>query len=173
VRLDRVTISGNPDGIEIGGGSAEVYNSFVVTNGSQFSAARGIFASGGTLLISYSTIASNDGTDPGSAVSCFGGSTTIRNSIILAGAGTSTAVNCPGLVLDYSGVDDVSLGVGTNTSVGAFQPGWFVSAGTDYHLSATNPFADLAQWQAGEPTTDFDGDVRPTVTTSHPGADEP
>jgi hypothetical protein len=55
---------------------------------------------------------------------------------------------------------------------------WFTGfAGGDFHLSGTHPAAlELAAtWMTGDPTTDIDGDARPTMdgATDVAGADVP
>lgn len=43
----------------------------------------------------------------------------------------------------------------------------------DFHLEPGHPFADVAQWQPGDPLVDLDGDERPNVagTPDVAGAD--
>jgi len=161
------------NGIEASAGTVNVRNTFIDGNGDQFQLRSGIMNLGATVNVVYSTIVRNDGSMTGTAIKCVAGSADVRNSIILGGNGSSVSLDCSTLTLENTGIDDAALGMGTNVNVGAFMPGWFISAGTDYHLSMTTPFADIAQWITGDPTADFDGDARPTATTGYPGADEP
>jgi len=55
---------------------------------------------------------------------------------------------------------------------------WFVGYGAgNFHLQndGLSLFADIAQWQPGDPLTDIDGDPRPTTAgaADYAGADVP
>jgi len=130
----------------------------------------GVEVDDASATILYSTItASTFGTTP--ALGCLSPiSVDIRNSIIVTQGGTSP--------------DELSCATATvtNTSTEAdlpmFDVGWFEDFnGGDYGLTVSGAplFEDIAQWQSGDPTTDIDGDPRPTVdgTPDYAGADVP
>jgi hypothetical protein len=118
----------------------------------------------------YSTVtASTFGTTP--ALGCtMPVAVDVRNSIIVSQGGTSPdELSCAAATIVASA---------TEADVGPFNAGWFVNFnGGDYHLTAsgTATFADLASWSTGDPSTDIDGDLRPTVdgTPDYAGADVP
>jgi hypothetical protein len=79
---------------------------------------------------------------------------------------------CEDASITYSATETLFPGTG-NVDLGNMVPSWFTS---DLHL-ATIP-ADVltaAQWNTGDPTTDIDGELRPTVdaTADVAGADIP
>jgi len=91
----------------------------------------------------------------------------VRNSILLS-ADTVPEVQCAGATLSSS-VTEADVG---------FMSSWFMSYGVgDFHLTAAGEavFADVAQWQQGDPVTDIDGNPRPTTDSSldYAGADVP
>src|SRR5690606_13214367 len=98
------------------------------------------------------------------------GSVEVRNSIVVNQGGTPPdELACVGAsVLDTA----------TEAEVGSFDIGWFVGFnGGDFHLTASGStaFAGIAQWTAGDPRTDIDGDPRPQAdgAEDHAGADVP
>ena len=162
-------------GIDISGGQLQLLNAAVGLNGGQFSSTVGGIAADGTVLdIRYSTLAGNTALDAtrGTLFCISGVSGEIRNSI-LVGVG-NTISGCGALTFDGNAADEV-LG-GTNENVGAVMPTWFANLGSnDFRLTATGDtvFADIAQWEDGDPLTDIDGDEIPTAMPSHPGYDQP
>lgn len=107
----------------------------------------------------------------------------VRNSIIVTQQNVDQAddIDCEGALITYSATESVLAGEG-NVSVGNFynfDPTlWFVGyLGGDYHLQndGLTVFQDIARWQSGDPKTDIDGDLRPTVDGSpdYAGADVP
>jgi hypothetical protein len=130
------------------------------------------------LQILYSTIVDNQGPATQQSIVCGPGAEAgqIRNSIVVADGLES--IDCPGLEASYSAVDDSDVLGATNLKLDEFDAGWFqdVSLG-DLHLRepATTPFVDVALWTEGDPTTDLDGDPRPSTpdTPDYAGADEP
>ncbi|MCX4239113.1 hypothetical protein [Paraliomyxa miuraensis] len=191
VLLDGLRLSGNADdvGLVVDGGQAWVDRTRIVQNSGGGLVAqnaaeltlRNCFVGGGTDVIGvevvdasasvlYSTIsASTFGMTP--ALSC----TTplavdVRNSIIVSQGGTSPdELSCAAATI---------VATATEANVGPFSAGWFVNFnGGDYHLTAsgTSAFADVANWNTGDPSTDIDGDPRPSIdgTADHAGADVP
>lgn len=88
---------------------------------------------------------------------------------------------CDEAEVTYSATESVVAGVG-NQAVGEMDNTmpqlWFVGYGTgDFHLQneGLTLFADVAQWRAGYPPTDIDGEARPTSDgdLDYAGADVP
>lgn len=103
------------------------------------------------------------------------GTVEVRGSILI---GQDDGVpDCMDADISYSAINGGAPGTG-NVDVGSFRTSWFVSySGEDYHLTPGGfvTFADIAQWQTGDPTTDIDGDPRPTIDNAldYAGADVP
>lgn len=117
------------------------------------------------------------------ALECSPGSMlSLRNSIVVTEGGASGAeFDCPGSSVSYSAMETVVAGVG-NSSVAPFPDGspdqWFADVGSgDFGLQneGVAVFADIAQWQDGDPATDIDGGVRPSDdgAPDYAGADIP
>ncbi|MEM7158876.1 MAG: hypothetical protein AAF799_38915 [Myxococcota bacterium] len=122
----------------------------------------------GELRLYHSTIAGNHNT-----VSCDGssGGGEIRNSIIVGAYPGSFSSWCSLTFADNA----VDGGLGAGQSVGIFDSDWFVDAPAgDFHLSAEGQsvFADIADWDEGDPLFDVDGDPRPQEAPGYPGIDE-
>ena len=122
---------------------------------------------GGTVDLRYVTIAGNT-----VGIGCGADATgTIRNSII-TNVGNSVDGFCPLSFVDNA-IDESGMG---GTEVPSFDPTWFVvSNGSRFFLSDAGQavFADIADWDEGDPLTDIEGDLRPTETPGFPGVDEP
>jgi hypothetical protein len=188
--MDGLAVSLSPaQGLHVNGAFAWVDRSRIVQNtgggvlaenGAELTL-RNCFVGGGTDVIGveiidatasvlYSTIsASTFGMTP--ALIC----TTpvavdVRNSIIVSQGGVPPD--------ELSCIASTVAGSASEADVGAFNAGWFVNFnGGDYHLTplGATTFADIAQWQTGDPSTDIDGEPRPTVdgTADYAGADIP
>ncbi|MCH9685360.1 MAG: hypothetical protein K0V04_28250 [Deltaproteobacteria bacterium] len=176
VDVRRARIVQNAGGGIVAQNACELYveNSFVSLNGGQFVDSYGVTASNSTLTILYSTIAANDGDDVGGFVSlsCDAVGGNVRNSIVAAGDST---IDCPGTDFSNSVVDTAGL-AGTGSQVLVFSPAWFPNiAMADFHVQLGAPFENIAEWNAGDPTVDIDGDPRPTDDPSpdYAGADVP
>ncbi|MCA9708071.1 MAG: right-handed parallel beta-helix repeat-containing protein [Myxococcales bacterium] len=175
--VDRSRIVQNSGGGILAQNGAELTlrNCFVVLNGGQFVDTRGLTASNAIIRLAYTTVAANDGTGATGPISiaCDAGTTgEVRNSIVASGTDT---IDCTGLVFDSNVVDTAGLS-GSNNDVLAFDPGWFPGiAMSDFHVAAGPPFAEVAQWNDGDPLTDIDGDARPTNDgdPDYAGADVP
>ena len=115
-------------------------------------------------------------------------SVVVRNSIIVTFDnpnvnGDTMGIDCSGTVVDITSTATDSIFPGTgNVSVGQMlydnPDAWFVDyANEDFHLENDGPdvFADIAQWQPGDPLVDIDGDPRPNIegSSDHAGADRP
>ena len=121
---------------------------------------------------------------PGSTLGAYLGATvfvevgslvTARNSIIGTAIGDST--DCPRLVASYSAFDQSVAGAG-NVDLGTFELGWFDDfVGIDPHLTKAGEavFADVAEWNDGDPPADIDGEPRPNMdgAPDYAGADVP
>jgi hypothetical protein len=175
--LDRTRVIGNLGGGIVAQNAAELTlrNCFVGINGGQFVDTRGITASNALLDIRYTTLAANDGTAATGPISmsCDAASTgEVRNSIVAAGDDT---IACANVSFSFNVVDTSGL-AGSDNDVLSFAPAWFPNiAMSDFHVGIGPPFADVAQWQAGDPPVDIDGDLRPTDDGSpdYAGADVP
>jgi len=144
------------------GTSGFLRNCMVAGEGGDASA----ISSSGTLSVVYSTLGrdTNFG-DP--VLECSGGSTTVRNSIIVSQTNTpGTEVDCPGVSIESSEER------ATQTPSDWFGAGF---ASGDYFLNAAGQteFANVAIWEDGDPPFDFEGDARPSTdgATDYAGAD--
>jgi hypothetical protein len=131
-----------------------------------------IALNGGTMHILYSTVGATALST--TAMECADGTgSTVRNSIVLFNNGDDPEggeLICPGIEL----IDNVLEGnFPGNVSVGNMSTTWFTNedggfnAG-NFFLSGTHPeaIATAATWQLGDPTTDIEGDPRPTTDGS-------
>lgn len=120
-----------------------------------------------TLDLRYATIAGN-----ADSLTCTAAATgLVRNSILVGNAVNSVSSACALTFIDNA----VDGGPGLGTAVGAYNPAWFVLPGIgDFHLAAPGQavFADLADWDLGDPLEDVDGDPRPQMAPGFPGIDE-
>lgn len=123
---------------------------------------------GGHVDLRYVTVAGNT-----TGVACSTSATgQIRNSII-ANPGMSDAGGCLGN-LDF--IDNASDEMWFGEDVGSYDAGWFVTSdGSRFFLSESGQevFADIADWDEGDPLVDIEGDPRPTRERGYPGVDEP
>jgi hypothetical protein len=174
--LNRVVIRGNlGGGVRSIEGTLEIVNSVIAANGGLGSAIPGLNLNNTQAAMLYTTIAGNQGSGADS-ITCSTATVTIFNSIISGGAAESIAAGCTGAVIQNSLVDTASYVTGSNASVSATNPDWFVDyANGDFRLSALAPtsWSTVAQWMAGFPELDIDGTPRPQSAPGYPGADEP
>ena len=203
VLLDGLRLSGNADavGLVVDGGRAWVDRSRIVDNngggvlaqggaelvlrnsfvGGSVDDATALEVDGATANVLYSTLGA--GTTNGVGLACTTPvSVVVRNSLIVSRGVDVTGgfdVVCNEAEITFSATERVFPGVG-NEAVGEMDGTmpqlWFVGYGTgDFHLQnqGLTVFADIAQWTQGDPTTDIDGDLRPTVdgTADFAGAD--
>ncbi|HEY0138403.1 MAG TPA: hypothetical protein VGB85_30165, partial [Nannocystis sp.] len=169
VRLRRSVLVDNAfTGAEISGGELQVENTFITRNGNTQSGGGGIYLAGGaTLDAVYTTWIENYG-QAGTpfSVACDedGGveAVAVRNSVAV-NKGLNT-------LCDGSQVSDTAWSTdmpqGSNLAVTfADLPMYLTPDGTligVYRATPGTALDQLAKWQAGDPTIDFDGDERPT-----------
>jgi hypothetical protein len=164
--LDRTEVIANSGGGLVLANNAigRLRNCFV--GGGAASDNPGVLAENSTFGAVYSTLVGyDDGFGDGAALRCTDSTATARNSVFVK-TGSGPDLDCPELTATYSAAENALAGVG-NTALGAVTASWFVSVTNDLHLN--NPPGALlttAQWQLGDPATDYDGDSRP----SEPGA---
>jgi hypothetical protein len=174
--LNRVVIRGNlAGGLRVIEGTLEVVNSVIAANGGLGSIIPGLNLNNTQAAMLYTTVAGNQGSGADS-ITCSTANLTIVNSIVTGGAAESIAPGCTGTVILNSLVDTASYVTGSNASVSATNPDWFVNyASGDFRLSPLAPtsWATVAQWMAGHPELDLDGTPRPQSAPGYPGADEP
>jgi hypothetical protein len=144
-----------------GGGMLVLENSFV---GGDQNDMRAVDVVDGTVSITYSTLAGGFGA--AYALWCTDGTnTTVRNSLLVART-ANDEVSCPNAVVTDNALETDVAG---NVALGPMPDmtsDWFASYGTgDFSLAVTHPAAidTAATWQTGDPTTDIDGDPRPTT----------
>ncbi len=153
-----------------GGGSLVLTNSFV--GGSADSPA--LRVNDGTFELLYVTVGLPTVLG-GPALECTDGSSSMMRNSLITSVHADPEVDCPNLTVSTSALE---MSLGDNVSLGDMDVGWFDGylAG-DYHLSGTHPPAidTAATWLSGDPTTDIDGDPRPTTDQSPDvaGADIP
>lgn len=173
VYLDRSQVLQNADGgIDLQTGSySRLRNSFVGGNGNQFQDHHGIVVANSMLDVVYSSIVANDGNGADS-LACSGAAGSVRNSILVGADADS--VDCDGVTLESNAVDEAIAG---NENVGPLVTDWFLSVPDELHLNVEGvaAFAEIAEWNTGDPTVDIDGDPRPDTdaTADHAGADRP
>ena len=154
-------------GIDLDGGSLTLVNSAMWSHSY---ANDGIAArNGGTFDLLYSTVVGE--------VSCVGaGPSTIRNSIVL-GHSYEAGQTCTSAAVDNSVVNlGVGQGSGNVFADDTYLASIFVDSGfmtPDYHVLEDSTPAGVAVWEDGDPTTDVDGDARPSVagTADYAGFD--
>lgn len=167
--VDRSRIVGNDGGGIVAQSSAELTlrNCFV---GGAAADVDAVGVTNSNIEMLYTTV--GGGTVLGGrarALFCQGTSTAnVRNGILVS-ADPMPEVECTGATLTNSA---------TEAEVGNLNIGWFNGyAAGNFALSASGAmvFADVAVWQTGDPTTDIDGDARPTSdgAMDYAGADVP
>jgi len=167
VYLDRTQVIGNDGGgiVLTTGADGHLRNCIVGANGANnFSPTTGIRVADSTIDVVYTTLALNQG-DAEDSMQCTNAGGTFRNSIALGSDTMSYA--CAGVTTTNSAFDGP---VGGNTNVGALQPSWFDNVASSVFTltpAGGTAFGDIAQWAAGDPLVDIDGDARPT----EPGPD--
>jgi len=164
--------------LKLNGGSLSVVNSYIVSNGSNFSAVAGITLTNlATLDAVYTTIANNNGgAGVGDSLECAGeGAVTLRNSILFGQADT-TSVDCPKASASTSVFDAPGLMGDGNKIIKDLDPAWFVAPATgNFSILGDTPFKDAAVWKTGDPVADHDGTKRPAMdgAPDYAGADRP
>jgi hypothetical protein len=153
-------------GLEVAGASEVTFtNTIVARNGDDFAGTRGVRVvdTNSVVRLRYTTVAGNSGIDAADSVLCAIGGRLEADDSILVAQGLNS-VDCPSAQIDHSVVDGVAQMGTTNLVISSFVAGWFVNLATgDARLVAPGPFAGVAKWDVGDPATDIDGTLRPTV----------
>jgi len=104
------------------------------------------------------------------ALFCEGGASAIVRNSILVSLDPMPEVECSGVVLTNSATEAET---GPLDAVGWF--GGYVAGDFLLTMPGADIFRDIAQWQSGDPSTDIDGDLRPSMdaTPDYAGADVP
>lgn len=165
-------------GLRLTGGSVDLINSFVVSNGNSFSTVAGATLTNNAALTAiYSTFADNDGkAGVEDSLECAGqGAVALRNSILF-GQSDASSVDCAGATATNSVFDSAALTGEGNVTIKLLDPAWFVAPQTgNFSIVADTPFKDVAVWRTGDPGGDYDGDARPSDdgAADYAGADRP
>lgn len=153
-------LDNSTEGLRADNGEAHLINSFA---GGVAAGGPAVNVIAGTVNVRYSTLVTGGG---GAPFSCFGVSSqgsTIVNSLIASTSDGDSVVNCADLSVETSALDqDVG---GTNTNLMTFDPAWFDAFFGGVFLLTDQAPAELvtaATWNYYDPTTDIDGDPRPT-----------
>lgn len=168
--IRRSQITGTSMAIWAGGDLLRVENSFLGPG-----ASIGIYFSSTTSTVDlrYVTVAGNT-----LSMECWqpypNGS--VRNSILVGNGNSIQGANASACLNALSFIDNAVDQANYGAQVGAYQAGWFANPSQqDFHLSASGSttFANVADWDEGDPLVDYDGDARPTSSRGRAGADEP
>jgi hypothetical protein len=176
VWLDRSEMTNSGGGIVLtNAASATLRNCVVGGNGNGAPSSRALDVTESTLELLYTTVARNDAGENDSLVCDDASMVEVRNSIVVGR--DSPSVDCGPLMATFSVFDEVIPGEG-NEDVAMIDNAWFVDVFTsDFRLSASGTvvFSGIAQWNAGDPAMDIDGDLRPIIdgTADVAGADIP
>ena len=163
--IQRSSIFSNAGGGVSGDNGAFVHveNSFV--GGSIVDAEAIAIRSASDASILYSTVLTGTGSTARSLQCTNAGTVDVRNSILL-GETAADSVQCSGGTF-LNNASDQGLGLGNATVQefdGANEVWWFADyAAGDFHLTGSMPFCLIGVWEDGDPATDIDGDLRPTM----------
>jgi hypothetical protein len=165
--LDEARLTQNTGGGLLVDSGAEAYvrNSFV---GGDYNDVSAVAVDNATVEILYSTLVG--GSANTTALSCTSpNAVEVRNSILVTRGGTPPdEVDCLAATITYSATEGDVAGMG-NVLVGSFPAvpaDWFVNlASGDFSLQndGVTVFADIAQWEDGDPPFDIEGADRPNV----------
>ena len=167
--LDRTEVVDNRGAVQLGVGTEARLRNTVI--GVSYTSTAAIRVSGASLDAVYSTFIA-EGTGVGVSAAVPAGiacsspvAVNVRNSIISnVHATTESLWHCDEATVTYSATREAFAGTG-NVVVGTRDTDWFAGWPGDLRLSAEGAtvFADIAQWQAGDPPTDLDDNARPTM----------
>lgn len=165
LQIRRSRLYANPGGgIKVDKGTTRIENTFITSNGGNFSQYAGIHVVTGELEVVYATIIGNNSDATADSLHCGDpGPVSLRN-VVLFGQSQATSVSCDGATASDSIVDSTLLsGSNVTVEVSALSA-WFKDAASgDFHVKAGAPFAELGRWRTGDPAVDYDGDPRPDV----------
>ncbi|MCA9648441.1 MAG: hypothetical protein H6712_19695 [Myxococcales bacterium] len=190
--VDRSSIVRNDGGAlnAVGFANAIVRNSFL---GQDFDNVETLVVGRASVSLLYSTVAAGAENDngPSYGIHCTDAALSnvvLVNSIVFATGYFSDGnvdIECGDFNIDigYSSIENNnSLAIDETVHVNWSSPAsaglWFVSHDSgDYHLAGlgASVFAGIAMWQDGDPSTDIDGEGRPSVggSSDYAGADRP
>jgi hypothetical protein len=159
--LDRTQVVGNTGGGILLANAANGYVRNCFVGGAVNQPA--LEVQGGKAFVLYSTVAGSFGNSR--ALTCgVAGDAEVRNSILVS-QDDAAEYSCQGGEVTDSATEAAVAGAG-NVSVGDVDDsGWFAgydSGNFDLLPAGLAVFADIAQWAAGDPLVDIDGDARPT-----------
>ncbi len=164
-------VAATDGGLVLLAGSVVVRNSYI---GGLANAQPGVKVAQGHVELLYTTVATGVDT---AAISCTdpAAKLSIRNSLIVSRINGDAIVGCSDLEITTSALEDAIPG---NTALGEWNDNsWFTNFGAgDLSLNQYPPELEgAATWLSGDPTTDIDGDPRPTTdgTPDFAGADIP
>jgi hypothetical protein len=167
VHMRRSQLRGDPKGANFGGTIAA--NSLIATNSDLGPGGDPMLNIVGELDLRYVTMVGNTiGLDCGSETSG-----TVRNSILLNSGNSITG--CFSVGFTNNAHDQPGQGLG-GTTIDNYDPTWFVISDESRFLlsdSGEEIFANIADWDEGDPPTDIEGDPRPMESAGYPGVDEP
>lgn len=171
----RTLLSGNQQGLSaISNANVELVNTIIGAS----SLVEVVLGASTTLDANYITVVDADDVPSGLLSASLTKSVTIRNSALLAVTDPSILSSDASLTIEHSAVtDDVLMG-GTNTLLTPAQAMTaFVDWQSNWLLNASpgNPLENVALWDKGSPTTDFQKQPRPAVegAMDYAGADRP
>ena len=163
-------------GVGVTSGVLELENCFVGHASGATHAVR--VDAGSNASINYSTVITGfNNFDDAYALQCTApGTVAVRNSFLATLDNVAADIACAGATVSYSASQVLIAGTG-NVDLPPIGAMWFIDVNTgDFRLD-TPPAAFLttAQWNTGDPPTDIEGDLRPTVdlTADVAGADLP
>lgn len=170
--IDRSRIVGNDGGGVLAQNGAELTLRNCFVGGSIDTSVLDI--QGATASVLYTTLGASLGAT--TSITCnASGMASVRNSLVVSRS-DDDEVTCANLDASYTAAEMMLGGTG-NVALGAMQTTWFMSFnGGDFHLTtAPVSIATTAQWEAGDPAVDIDGDDRPNTdgASDFAGADRP
>lgn len=177
--FDRAVVYDNDGGgvASYGTGSTTLISSFVSGNGTQnFGDFGGIrSAQGNELHLIYSSVINNISMTGPSSLDCDqdAGPAEIRNSVIIGFQLPSVA--CPTGNFSYSVLDQGAALGSTNflTNFGGIAKYFDPGVQGVFAVKSNAAISGVARWTLGDPTMDYEGDIRPSVegAADWPGAD--
>jgi len=177
---DSVVTMNKSEGIEMSGGSLVMSNTFVTNNGHPGSkyGGGGLSLSGVGVDMVYTTIVDNMSPDGVDSIHCNDVVGGIENSIITHNpASPNQSVDCPGLIINHSLVDEAGETGDENQQWDSQVILSLLEGGNGIYRilneEAQAMIQGIALWTVWDPSTDFEGDPRPKENgaADTPGAD--